>query len=242
MGMPVTVEIIDFGACKNDVDSVFDYFKSIDQKFSTYKKDSEISLINFNKIKSDDFSPEMREIFSVAEETNKLTFGYFDILTPDGIYDPSGIVKGWAIYNAANILKTCGVKNFYIDVGGDIQVFGKNSLGEKWKIGIRNPFNTSEIIKILEIEDCGIATSGSYIRGDHIYNPKDKRKIIKDIVSMTVVGSNVYDADRFATSAFAMGLDGISFIERLEGFEGYVVDVNSVATFTSNFEKYIKVN
>ncbi len=242
MGMPVTVEIIDFGACKNDVDSVFDYFKSIDQKFSTYKKDSEISLINFNKIKRDDFSPEMREIFSVAEETNKLTFGYFDILTPDGIYDPSGIVKGWAIYNAANILKTCGVKNFYIDVGGDIQVFGKNSLGEKWKIGIRNPFNTSEIIKILEIEDCGIATSGSYIRGDHIYNPKDKRKIIKDIVSMTVVGSNVYDADRFATSAFAMGLDGISFIERLEGFEGYVVDVNSVATFTSNFEKYIKVN
>jgi len=242
MGMPITVEIVDSDATKDDIGSVFDYFKFIDQKFSTYKKDSEISLINANKIKSGDFSPEMKEVFSEAEKTSNMTLGYFNILTPSGIYDPSGIVKGWSIYNAANILKTCGFKNFYIDAGGDIQVSGKNSVGEKWKVGIRNPFDTSEIIKILELEDCGIATSGSYIRGDHIYNPNKEGKTIKDIVSMTVVGGNVYNADRFATAAFAMGLKGASFIEELDGFEGYSVDVNSVATFTSNFEKYIKVN
>jgi thiamine biosynthesis lipoprotein len=242
MGMPITVEIVDSGVVKDDIESVFDYFKFIDQKFSTYKKDSEISLINSNKIKSNDFSPEMNEIFSDAEETSKITSGYFNILTPSGIYDPSGIVKGWAIHNAAKILKTRGFKNFYIDAGGDIQVSGKNSVGEKWKVGIRNPFNTDEIIKILELEDCGIATSGSYIRGDHIYNPNKKGETIKDIVSMTVIGGNVYDADRFATAAFAMGIDGVSFIEKLEGFEGYVIDKNSIATFTSNFKKYIKVN
>ena len=242
MGMPITVEIIDDSVYQNDIDCIFDYFKFVDQKFSTYKKDSEISLINANKIESSNFSPEMKEIFSASEETSKLTFGYFNIMTLCGICDPSGIVKGWAIHNAANLLKKRGFKSFYIDAGGDIQVSGKNRSREKWKVGIRNPFNTGEIIKVLELEDCGIATSGSYIRGDHIYNPNNKGEIIKNIVSITVVGSNVYDADRFATSAFAMGLSGISFIEDLDGFEGYAIDANSVATFTSNFEKYIKVN
>ena len=84
-----------------------------------------------------------------------------------------------------------------------------------------------------------MATSGNYIRGDHIYNPHASAEIIKDIVSLTVIAANVYEADRFATAAFAMGADGINFIEKLLGLEGYLVDKNGIATYTSGFEKYI---
>ncbi len=240
MGMPITVEIVDCFAKKKDVDKIFDYFKAVDSKFSTYKDKSEISLINKGVIKEDNFSMEMKEIFSLSEETKELTSGFFDIITPDGAYDPSGMVKGWAVYKASQILKESDFENFYIDAGGDIQTFGKNNDGKKWKVGIRNPFNIEEIVKVVEVSGEGIATSGTYIRGDHIYNPNNKNYSIKDIVSLTIIASNVYEADRFATAAYAMGVEGISFVEQLDGFDGYAIDNNSIAVFTSGFEKYIK--
>ena len=50
-----------------------------------------------------------------------------------------------------------------------------------------------------------------------------------------MIGPNIYEADRFATAAFAMGRDGILFIEELQGFEGYMIDRNGMATLTSGF-------
>ena len=58
-------------------------------------------------------------------------------------------------------------------------------------------------------------------------------------VSVTVLGPNVYEADRFATAAFAMGPEGIHFIEELSGFEGYLIDKSGLATMTSGFGDYV---
>ena len=106
-------------------------------------------------------------------------------------------------------------------------------------MGIRNPFNMAEIIKVLRVCNEGVATSGTYIRGLHIYNPKSQGELVTDIVSLTVIGPNIYEADRFATAAFAMGREGILFIERLRGFEGYMIDDTGEATLTSGFEEYV---
>ena len=150
MGMPIEVEIVGEPIRDKDgIAAVFDYFKYVDDKFSTYKKTSEITEINNGEIEKKDWSEDMKEIFALAEETKSLTFGYFDILDSDGKYDPSGLVKGWAIYNASLILEKDGFKNFYIDAGGDIQAKGKNGEGNDWRIGIRSPFNEKEIIKVV---------------------------------------------------------------------------------------------
>jgi len=235
MGMPITVEVVD-DISKKDVQKIFDYFKSVDKRFSAYKKNSEINMINDKRLQIKDSSEEMRQIFELAEQTKKETNGYFDI-HHNGKFDPSGIVKGWSIFNASKILWELGFKNFYIDAGSDIQVSGKNGK-ENWTVGIKNPFKQEEVIKVVTLEDKGIATSGNYIRGDHIYNPKSNKEI-SGVVSLTVIGPNVYEADRFATAAFAMDEEGINFIESLEGFEGYLVNEKGIATFTSGFEKYI---
>ena len=133
-------------------------------------------------------------------------------------------------------------ENFYVDAGGDIQPHGHNADGKKWAVGIKNPFNETENVKVVYVTTEGVATSGTYIRGLHIYNPHGGGKPVgvaaDDIVSLTVIGPNIYEADRFATAAFAMGADGINFIEQLEGFEGYIIDKNSIATMTTGFEKY----
>jgi FAD:protein FMN transferase len=238
MGMPVTVEII--GASPGSVmNSVFAYFTAVDKRFSLYKPESEINAFNQGKIADDDLSPDMDEVLSLAEKTKAETRGFFEILRPDGVLDPSGIVKGWAIRNAAQIIRKAGFENYCVDAGGDIQAGGTNADGEPWRIGIRNPFNEQEIIKAVAPGARGIATSGSYVRGAHIYNPVEPAKAINDIVSLTVIGPDVLEADRFATAAFAMGSDGIYFIEELQGFEGYVVSAQGIATQTTGFGAFV---
>lgn len=239
MGMPITIEIVDRYS-SSLFESVFTYFRSIDNRFSTYKKESEISKINRGEIAKKYWSKEMKKIFRLASLTKNQTNGYFDMFH-NGTIDPSGIVKGWAIYQAACLLKKKGIKNFYIDAGGDIQVNGKNNKNERWKIGIKNPFKQEEIVKIVYLTTEGIATSGTYIRGAHIYNPHSPDVLISDIMSVTVIGPNVYEADRFATAAFAMGEKGITFLEQQKGLEGYMISAKGIATMTSGFGKYTKM-
>jgi FAD:protein FMN transferase len=241
MGMPITIEVVDPWVTDSDIANIFDYFASVDRMFSTYKKESEISRLNNGEIAKKQVSPDVRQILQLADDTRRETNGYFNI-TRDGKIDPSGIVKGWAIYNAAGLLRAHGFPNFYVDAGGDIQVSGKNEEGNRWTVGIRNPFKREEIVKVVEIENKGIATSGLYVRGDHIYNPHKPHELITGIASMTIIGPTVYDADRFATAAFAMGEKGIHFIEKLPGYDGYMIDEKGIATMTSRFEKFVVSN
>lgn len=241
MGMTITVEVIDSTVTEDAIGEVFSYFRYIDEKFSTYKDTSEISRINAGEIPENDYSDDMKTVLALSEATKKLTNGYFDIRTPVGTLDPSGLVKGWAILQSAKMLKKRGYRNFYIDAGGDIQAYGHNAEGHPWKVGIRHPFNVKETVKVVSLEDKGMATSGTYARGQHIYNPHAATEPITDIVSITVVGPNVFEADRFATAAFAMGRNGIAFIEKIEGCDGYMIDGNGIATMTSSFTEYTKV-
>lgn len=229
MGMPVKIEIRDSDVRIGDIEKVFDYFRYVDEKYSPFKEESEVGKLN----RGEEVGTEMKEILREAAELKEETNGYFDIKRPDGKINPSGIVKGWAVKNAAAILRKMGYKKFYVDAGGDAEIAGKN-----WRWGIRNPFNVKQIVKVLSLSNCGIATSGTYERGQHIYNPVAKKTEITDIVSLTVIGSDVFEADKFATPAFAMGKTGIGFIESLSGFEGYMIDSTGMATQTSGFSKY----
>lgn len=237
MGMPITIEVVDVAITQDDIDKVFAYFVSVDESFSTYKATSEISKINRGELSATAYSENMKTILALSAQTKKDTDGYFDI-QHNGLYDPSGIVKGWAIQNAADMLKAWGFRNFYIDAGGDVQVAGRKD-GNLWRIGIRNPFNRYENVKVLALTERGVATSGTAIRGQHIYNPHNRNTSLLDVVSITVIGPNIYEADRFATAAFAMGKKGIQFIENLAGFEGYMIDAQARATFTSGLERYV---
>ncbi len=237
MGMPVTVEVV-APAQAALFERVFAYFEAIDEKFSTYKDRSEISRINRGELALADASEDMQTIFRLAEKLRQNTNGYFDIRS-EGAYDPSGLVKGWAIYNAAEIIRQQGYQDFYVEAGGDLQAVGKNSAGLDWQVGIRSPFDLGEIVKVLSISDRGVATSGTYVRGQHIYNPLEPGLPLTETISLTVIGPDIFSADCFATAAFAMGRKGIYFIENLEGYEGYMIDGDERATFTSGFSRYL---
>lgn len=239
MGMPISLSVLDVGVRQQDLEAVFAEFVAVDAQFSPFKDDSEISKVNRGEITEKDFSPCMREIIALCEKTKRETGGYFDISRPDGTLDPCGMVKGWAIRNAARQIASMGFSNFCVEAGGDIQCHGFNDEGGEWTVGIRNPFSQDEIVKVFQPKGHGVATSGNYIRGDHIYNPHTGQYGSDSIVSLTVIGPDVLEADRYATAAFAMGRDGIYFIERMPGLEGYEIDSSGTARMTNGLKKYL---
>jgi len=239
MGMPISLAVSDETVRARDLEAVFAEFIAIDAQFSPFKDDSEVSRFNRGEIAEPDFTPRMREIVALCEKARQETGGFFDIRRPDGTIDPCGMVKGWAIRNAARQLADMGFSNFCVEAGGDIQCHGVNDKGAEWTVGIRNPFARDEIVKVIQPRGRGVATSGSYIRGDHIYNPHTGRYGSDDIVSLTVIGPDVMEADRYATAAFAMGRQGIHFIESLPGLEGYEIDAAGMARMTPGLKNYL---
>jgi len=249
MGMPITVAIpnreradaVDprarFRTTEEATRAVFTYFRAVDERFSPFKPASETSLIGKGEIDPAQSSPEMQEVLRLCEDTKQRTDGYFDVWF-EGRFDPSGLVKGWAVSKAAEMLDDDGFISFCIEAGGDIETRGANDEGLPWSIGIRNPFDPSTIIRKLALTNRGVATSGTYIRGEHIYNPRTGGRA-NEIASLTVIGPNVYEADRIATAAFAMGRAGIRFIAGMTELDAYSVDWSGTATFTPGFARYI---
>ena len=79
MDMPVTLEVVDAAATSGVLAEVFDYFDTIDNTFSTFKAESEISRINRGELSLEDASEDMKIIFALAEQFRLRTNGYFDI-------------------------------------------------------------------------------------------------------------------------------------------------------------------
>ena len=237
MGMPITVAVVDERRQAN-VDQVFELFGAVDARFSTYRADSEISRFNCGALGAAELSIDMQEVFALARQTEKQASGFFNMRRRDGTCDPSGIVKGWAIKRAMTLLSDDGVKDCFVDAGGDVQASGVSEDGTLWRVGIRSPFQLGGIVKVLEPGQKGVATSGSSIRGSHIWNPHAPQEKLDDVLSITVIGPDILEADRFATAAFAMGHAGVRFIETLPGFEAYQINALGEATLTSGFRKF----
>src|SRR4051812_31635376 len=95
MGMPITVETERND--KKNLKKVFNYFRAVDEQFSLYKKNSEVSRFSRGEIKLSELSKELKLIIELCEQTKKQTNGYFNPYNKSNQFDPSGIVKGWAI-------------------------------------------------------------------------------------------------------------------------------------------------
>ena len=238
MGMPVSVQLVDEKSGASDVEAVFAYLAWIDRTFSPFKAESETGRINRGELALEESSPEMRFIAELCERTKSETRGYFDARYR-GEFDPSGAVKGYAIDRAAELLRQRGHRDFLVEAGGDIQVSGRDRFGDKWKIGIRNPFLPDQLATTVYLCDQGIATSGSYFRGEHIVNPSSGAPA-SGLASITVVAGSVCDADRFATAAYAMGEQGIDFVNEVDGLEACSIGLDGSVRCTAGFMELLQ--
>ena len=152
MGMPIVVAVRD-GEVPEEV---FDWFRHVDETFSTFKDGSEISRIRRGELAVDDATDEVHRVLARCAELNEETSGFFDIHgCAPGELDPSGYVKGWSVDEATAILDRAGAREYAINAGGDIRTRGH------WRIGIQHPHEPQAVAKVVEGDDLAVATSGA---------------------------------------------------------------------------------
>ena len=125
----------------------------------------------------------------------------------DGVVDPSGLVKGWAVEEAVAILLRAGGRNFAVNAGGDIVVRGGPAPGRAWRVGIQHPEIRQAMAAVLEVRDLAVATSGAYERGEHVIDARSGAPPT-DLLSATVVGPSLTFADAYATARLRDGHRG----------------------------------
>ncbi len=183
------------------------YFYFVDEVFSTYKPESEVSRLRADKLKLSDCHKDLQEVWAACEYAREVSDGFFDPWCVEGGFDPSGYVKGWAADKAIAMLKSHGAENIQINCAGDLSLAGGFENGKPWNIGIRHPEEKHTIVKVFDIMDGAIATSGTYERGAHIRDPHTGL-IALGARSATVYGPDGGLADALATALVVAGRDG----------------------------------
>src|SRR5437868_6438423 len=223
MGMGIVVATRDGGVPED----VFDWFRHVDDTFSTYKEDSEVSRIRRGELTVDGGRGGGRRVVGRRAEVREGTSGFFGIGIGGG--DPAGYVKGWSGGEATAVLDRAGVQEYAINAGGDIRVRGT------WRIGIQHPLDPQSLAKEVEGTDVAVATSGAYERGDHVRDPHS-RHAPAGILSVTITGPDLGTADAYATAAFAMGGHRApNWTAQLNGYEAMTILADGRVLSTSSF-------
>lgn len=177
---------------------------------------------------------------------------------PRLMLDCSAIAKGFGVDCVARLFDRKGIKNYMIDIGGELVMKGENAQMNTWRIGINKPIDDSlavnqELQTILEISNAGMATSGNYRnfyykdgkKYAHTIDPRTGYPVQHNILSSTVVAKDCATADAYATSFMILGLDSAKAVcnahPELDAYFIYSKDNGETGVyFTEGMKKYLK--
>jgi FAD:protein FMN transferase len=233
MGMPVTVNVAGDEVDPGALDDVFADFQHLDNMFSPFIETSEVSRIDRGELTPEEAGELAGQVINLCRQYERATNGYFSAWI-GGRFDPSGLVKGWAIDRACSILDRHGYLDFYVDAGGDVQTRGLSSTGQPWRVGVRHPVERDKLACVLLVSGSAVATSGTYEKGEHIIDPHTGEPAAA-LLSFTVVGPDILQTDVFATAGFAMGMAGLEFVRKTPGYEAFAIDRQLRAWSTPGF-------
>ena len=182
----------------------------IDRIFSPYRPDSEVSRIAEGQLALGDADPLVQEVAARCAAYEGETGGLFSAYWR-GCFDPTGLVKGWAIDRAAArhlepLVDGASVGAVGVDAGGDVLVFTHPDLDRTWHIGIADPRRRGAVVATVPLRNGAVATSGIAERGAHILDPRTG-SAATGVASATVVASTLEIADVWATASVVAGFD-----------------------------------
>jgi thiamine biosynthesis lipoprotein len=210
MGMPVSVHVRAVEPTRPDlvagVARVFAHLRKVDQVLSTWRADSD--LLQLQHGERDEVHPWVADVTELCLEAEERTDGLFQAWRRhDGgrlAYDPTVLVKGWAVAAAAAHLDVVPEIAYSIGAGGDIVVGagrGPSAAAPAWRIGIEDPRHPGAVARVVTVRRGAVATSGAAARGAHVVDPRTGRAIWR-AGSATVVGPDLLWADVWATAAW----------------------------------------
>lgn len=169
--------------------------------------------------------------------------------------DVNGIAQGYSVDYIAGRLDVLGIKNYMVEVGGEIKTRGTNSVNKRdWTIGIEQPGDDSfePYSALLKVKGAAVTTSGSYRkfydsegkRITHLINPFTGYPIISDLVSVTVLAKDAITADGYDNALMFLGKEkALEFLQTHRELEAYLIykkpDGTVGDTATTGFKKFI---
>lgn len=233
MGTVFSIDVCRDEVGESGVQRVVDWLHWVDTVFSTYRPDSPINRLGRGELTVNDCVPEIAEVLSLCADVTAATGGFFTAM-PNGSLDPSGLVKGWAIERASDMLSAAGSTSHAVNGGGDMQLVGEPTPGRPWRVGVADPRRPGQLAAIVCGRDVAVATSGIAERGNHVRNPFTGRAAT-ELASITLVGEHLTTVDAYATAALAMGRAARDWIETLDGYEGFAVTAEGGTWWTRDF-------
>ncbi len=210
MGMPISVHVRAVEPTRPDLEAgvarVFAHLRKVDAVLSTWRADSDLLRLQHGEL--DEVHAWVADVTELCLEAEERTDGLFRAWRRrDGgrlTYDPTGLVKGWAVAGAAAHLDVVPEISYSIGAGGDIVVGagrGPSAAAPTWKIGIEDPRRPGAVARVVTVRRGAVATSGSAARGAHVVDPRTGWGITRS-GSATVVGPELLWADVWATAAW----------------------------------------
>ncbi len=209
MAMPFTVELDepDPDACEPAVAAFHAELVWADEVFSLWRDDSYLQHLLRGEITIDEAPRELREVLEACEWYHDATAGGFDARRADGVLDPTGLVKGWAVARASRHLREARPSDWMVGASGDVLVGG----GRVRRIGIADPRvkgdpTGTEVVDVVELGGAftALATSGGAQVLDHIWDPVTG-DVARHFMQVSVAGTDLTECDAWATAVAGGG-------------------------------------
>jgi len=222
MGTVFSIDVRDPGSWALAIGAAVAWLHRVDGVFSTYREGSDISRIRRGELAVADADPLVGEVLGRCAGLTEETGGWFTAHWRGGGPDPTGLVKGWAIERASDLLRAHGSRNHAVNGGGDVQTAGESAPGQPWRVGIVDPFDRTRVLTVVTGRDVAVATSGGAERGPHIIDPRTGAPAA-GLASVSVIGPSLTRADAYATAAFAMGTGTWDWAQQRPGYQAVIV-------------------
>jgi thiamine biosynthesis lipoprotein len=122
-----------------------------DALFSTWNLDSPVSRFRRGEATLGQMPPEFAEVLAECHAAKTASGGWFDPWAMPGGFDPTGLVKGWAVARALAELRRAGLPGALVNGGGDVAVFGAPPGAQRWRVGIRHPWRADALACVIEL-------------------------------------------------------------------------------------------
>jgi thiamine biosynthesis lipoprotein len=226
------------GAGPGTIDRIKKIFDDADRRYSLYRPKSELSRIASGLLRLSQASVELRQMYELAISWRNTTQGAFTPHRGDGTVDLSGVVKGWAIAQAAEVLASEGLDNWCINAGGDVLASGTYRTGP-WTLGIVDPADRTALLASVRLPGhlAAAATSGLAERGDHIWTQTTTGS--RPFLQVTVLGADIITADALATAIIAGGRRTLDLATSGWPVEVFAVERNGALLATPGFRRIL---
>ena len=167
--------------------------------------------------------------------------------------DVNGIAQGYSVDIVGDFFEKKGIKNYMVEIGGEVRAKGKNDKGKLWRIGVDKPSYTKQpgedLQTILSLDNKAMTTAGNYrsyfeengVKYSHIIDPHTGKPIKNRLLSVTIVAPDALTADAYDTPCMVIGLEKTrELLKKHPELDAYLIFNDEGGNYKVEYTKGIK--